>query len=164
MTDSWFPYPDGTIWFVVSTGERPTTLNAERKGSRWDRSAATALWKTEAGWALKSAGFHRLRFEAVMFEFTPVYTKGAMPDTGNVYPVEKAIVDAVVEAGVIPDDNRFHDVGHTTRPPVKWTEVGIAVAIHPGSGAEHECTCRSRWERSQVSNQMRSASSGRRSR
>jgi hypothetical protein len=142
--------------FGVVTGGRPLTLNSERK-DRWGARAATAEWKVAAGWALKEHRLHRHRFEAVVFEFTPTYVKGPMPDTANIYPTEKAIVDAVVDAGMIPDDNRWHNRGHLSRPPEVGEFTGVLVTIWPAAAPAHECGCRSVFDRSQRGNQLRAA-------
>lgn len=130
-------------------------MNAERKQNRFPARAAAAEWKTAAGWAFNAAKAHRLRLDAVIIEFQPEYQRGPMPDTAGIFPTEKAIVDAVVELGVLPDDNGWHNAGHLSRPPVKGPVTGVRVRLWPVAAVPHECTCRDVWERSQRANQLK---------
>lgn len=107
------------VRFRVATGERPITLNAERKGSRWDRSTAAKAWKTATTEALLEHRLTAVRFERVDVILRPIYPprSGNLPDTGGLQPTEKAIVDAIVDAEVIPDDNRHHVRAITSQAP-----------------------------------------------
>lgn len=151
---------DADYWvFTVATGSRPLTLNSER-GRHWAPAAqAIAEWREAAGWAATAAGVHRLRLDRARFEFRPVYQKGPMPDTGSIFPVEKAVIDALVDLDVIPDDNRWHNAGQLSLPPIagKWTGVAVQVRARPAL-PEHPpgCGCRAARLASQASNSARS--------
>lgn len=105
--------------FYVTTGDRPVTLNAERKASRWARATAARAWKEATAAALLEHGLTRCRYERVDIRLRPFYPprSGNLPDTGGLQPTEKAIVDALVDAGLIPDDNRHHVRSITSEAP-----------------------------------------------
>lgn len=97
--------------FTVATGGRPVTLNAERKkGGHFRQNSETQAWKSAAGWELRRRRLDRCRFDRVEVRITPTYPErsGNAPDTGSLYPTEKAIVDGLVAAEIIPDDNGLH--------------------------------------------------------
>lgn len=133
------------------------TLNAERKAGRFPSAASTAEWKQAAGWAAIRAKADKARLDAVSFDFQPIYAKGPLPDTGGIHPTEKAIVDALVEVGMIPDDNRWHNAGQMSRRPIMGVETGVMVTVYPAEVEPHSCTCRESRERSQRANQIKAA-------
>lgn len=150
----------------VALGERPLTLNAERD-LHWAQAAKViAEWKRVASLTARSGGLARARWERARFTFRPVYPDGrAVPDTGAIYPVEKAIVDALVELGVIPDDNRFHNAGQLSLPPMvdsSWQSPAVLVRVSPhpadlGHGYREQCGCQQAREASQLENDRRAA-------
>lgn len=143
----------GSTLFHVETGDRPVTLNAERRhGNHWRRNAETQRWKTAAAEALLERGLTTLRFERVDIRLRPFYPpkSGNLPDTGGLQPTEKAIIDALVDALIIPDDNRHHVRSIRSEAPAMSPEVArpqIVVRIDPvpiadGHPPRHTCTCR----------------------
>lgn len=148
------------VWsFTVVTGSRPLTLNSER-GKHWAPAAeAIAEWREAAGWAATHAGVHRLRLARARFDFRPVYQRGPMPDTGSIFPTEKAVIDALVDLDVIPDDNRWHNAGQLSLPPMAGRWTGVAVQIRACSaldGHSPGCSCRAARLASQAVNHQRS--------
>lgn len=144
----------------VYTGERPPTLNAERSAHWAVKHQHVVAWKTAAHEALMRVGYRPRQhaMAAARIEFRPLFpinTRGVLPDTGGCYPAEKAIVDGLVEAGVIPDDNQWHNAGQLTLPPVRDPALDhpvIEVTLVPSAvPAEHiECSCRTSYEMKQA--------------
>lgn len=141
----------GPAQFWVATGERPVTLNAERKASKWARSAAARTWKTATAEALLEHQLTKLRYERVDIRIRPFYPakSGHLPDTGGLQPTEKAIVDALVEAELIPDDNRHHVRSITSEAPDIFDSLdhpSLMVRIEPAAPApghplRRVCSC-----------------------
>lgn len=137
--------------FYVTTGERPVTLNAERKGNRWARNTASQAWKTATAEALLEHHLTRHRYERVDIRLRPFYPprSGNLPDTGGLQPTEKAIVDALVAAQIIPDDNRHHVRSITSEAPdiretVDLPQVVVRIEpapINPGHPPRNTCGC-----------------------
>lgn len=143
--------PTGAVTFHVTTGERPVTLNAERRGNRWARNTAAQAWKTATAEALLEYHVTRHRFERVDIRLRPFYPprSGNLPDTGGLQPTEKAIVDALVHAGIIPDDNRHHVRSITSEAPDIAGEIDTPrvvvrlepAPINPGHPPRKTCGC-----------------------
>lgn len=158
--------PSDGFDLVVRLGDRPLTLNAERN-MHWAKAAkVTAEWKSGAMLVAQEVGLHQVRWERAKFTFRPSYPSArALPDTGAIYPAEKAIVDALVELGVIPDDNRFHNAGQLSLPPMVNPTglppaVLVRVAPRPADlqhGYREVCGCEAAHRASQLENDLRSA-------
>ena len=78
------------------------TINAERAAHwrtsrRWTRDTRAA-----AGWMTRAA--RPPKFEWVRVEVWPTQPKGVMADVGAHMPTVKAIIDGIVDAGVLVDD------------------------------------------------------------
>lgn len=138
--------------FHVTTGERPITLNRERRHhTGWKRSAATQLWKDATAAALLEHHLTAHRFERVDIRLRPFYPpkSGVLPDTGGLQPTEKAIVDALVQAQIIPDDNRHHVRSITSEAPAIHEDVDLPriqvriepAPINPGHPPRKTCGC-----------------------
>lgn len=116
--------------FVIElyTGERPVTLNAERKANRYVRAKATALWRHLAELEVRGRPGPVPKHGRVHIRFEAVYPSnaGVLPDTGALYPTEKAIVDGLVDAGVIEDDSGEFVAGLTSVAPRKG-DVAVPV-------------------------------------
>lgn len=149
MADEWT--------FQVETGARPLTMNSERSRHWAPGAEAIAEWRKAAGWAATAAGIHKIRLDRAMFEFMPVYKTGPFPDTGSIFPTEKAIVDALIDLDLIPDDNRFHNAGQMSLPPqgARFTGVVVRVSACPPHLNHSCCVCRAARLRSQAVNDAR---------
>lgn len=90
------------------------SLNKER-GQHWsERSDEVKQRRKDAFWLAKEAKVPHL--ERVLIVATPIYPDRRRRDPGNAYPTVKAIVDGLVDAGVIADDNDKHVSGILMRP------------------------------------------------
>lgn len=159
------PADPAPIRLTVSTGDRPMIVNVESKRHGAARQTDVDAWQWATSAAIKR---HRLaghEFERIRFEFQPIYPTLVMPDTAAIDPTEKAIIDACVVAGLIPDDNRWHNAGQLTLPPHLARGLDcpeILVTLHPvgpasradGFEADHHprssCGCRQTWTKQQI--------------
>jgi hypothetical protein len=87
---------------IVVAG-RPVSLNAERSAHWRKRHALTASWREQAA-ILARRDLKPIVDRPIIVEAFPIQ-KGRLPDAGNAYPTVKAIVDGIVDAGIIPDDD-----------------------------------------------------------
>lgn len=124
-------HPGGRRWRLVMDG-RPTTLNAERKGSRWERSADVAAWRRGFTVLAKQAKVPKLL--AVSIETRPLFRNAAsMQDVAACHPAVKAAIDGIRDAGVVPDDTPEHVTAITYKRPLvdRSRRVdGLEVVIH----------------------------------
>lgn len=56
-------------------------------------------------------------------------------DAGNYAPTAKAIVDGLVDAGVLPDDNVRYVVGPDMRAGDGWAKAGLVLTLTPAPDA-----------------------------
>lgn len=156
----------------VLTGTRPLTINNERRGHHMQRWREVDDWKGATHEAVLLNRLHRLTLDAAVFTFQPIYPTAVVPDTTAVAPTTKAILDALVAQGILPDDNRFHNLGEFHLPPrvTRTTEVplievtiipvarhdsNVTVTVpidpeaqsHPQRG---DCTCRNTYQSKQL--------------
>ena len=107
------------------------TTNRERAGSRFVRAANVAEWRRSAQFVAREKKIPRL--EVVIAEFRPFQAKGRLADAGAHFPSAKAILDGVVDAGVLEDDDPRYVVAITMHAPVRsTTKVDVMhVALYP---------------------------------
>jgi hypothetical protein len=104
--------------FAITIAVRPRTLNWERAAHWLEHRAETELWRTLAKSAAlgRSSTDGRVKADVhgripplqphVVIDFHVWFPAGGvMADTGNNYPTCKAMIDGLVDAGVIDDDN-----------------------------------------------------------
>lgn len=95
----------GRVWSIVLEGERPWTVNGERKLSHHQRAAKVRSWRERAGWLAKLERIPKL--EAIRVRARPlVANRAAAQDVGNCYPAVKAAIDGLVDVGVIRADTQ----------------------------------------------------------
>lgn len=82
---------------------RPPLLNAERAGHWRDHRARTRALRQEA--CLRARSLRLPRLELVEVRSWPVYvTRASWPDVAGWMPATKAVIDGLVDAGVLPND------------------------------------------------------------
>lgn len=144
------------VWKSVS-GKilgRPVTHNDEQRGHWGTRFSKTDIWKRAARAVIEKDledGFVR-ELDVVVVQVTPTYLSSVFPDVGACAPTAKAVIDALVEVGIIPDDNPPHLARISYERPQRGTVDGLAVRVREGKRLEYhpprsECGCRSTWER-----------------
>lgn len=149
-----------SICLLVATGDRtlPTVNNLlGRHWSHYHRVRDT--WGQATADAVLEAKLGRVRWDRARFNLTPLYPEGYakdLPDTGAVFACTKPIVDQLVAAEIIPDDNRWHSAGELHWPPAIDTTMGLkysailVVIENMGDSEAHDCTCRRTYLKKQL--------------
>lgn len=109
-------------------------INANQRDHFHDRRRRTSAWREAANGAVRMAAFHEgIRSPAFT---TPVHivctvhkTRAGRWDAGNLYPTAKAIVDGLVDAGVIPDDSNEWVTGPDMRAGEKRDRACVVVTV-----------------------------------
>jgi hypothetical protein len=83
----------------------------------------------------KAAGFHARRhggyFTSPVHIVATVHkTRGGRWDAGNLYPTAKAVVDGLVDAGVIFDDSNEYVVGPDLRAGEKRAAACVVLSVN----------------------------------
>lgn len=118
---------------LCATGARPFTTNRERAATTWrDVSAWTRLWRRNAYYAALNLSRRRVT-PPVEIEITPLHANARSPqDTGACHPAAKAVIDGLVDAHVIPDDDPTHVHRHIYNPPrVGTLGDGLLITLTP---------------------------------
>lgn len=80
----------------------PLSLNHRRHWSNDHRIRVQLM--ADVHWLLKGAKVPALDYAAIWLEWTPALPRRR--DTDNLEPTRKAVIDAIVRAGLLPDDTR----------------------------------------------------------
>jgi crossover junction endodeoxyribonuclease RusA len=91
------------ITFTVTVPGELVTANRERRLHFQQRARFVKQWRSDSFWAAKQARIPRLRRASITI--TPHQVRGRLADAGGHAPVGKAIVDGLVDAGVLTDDS-----------------------------------------------------------
>lgn len=120
--------------FRIFIPGRIWTMSRERSISKWDR----AEWVRDIREAARIRTLDAMRRDAtpaftvpVTVEFMPYQAVGVLADTANHLPPCKAVLDGIVDAGLLPNDNPTWVVSQTFYPPVRSKMIGINVLIKP---------------------------------
>ena len=89
--------------------------------------AAPLITATLCTWLL--ASYSTTRPSGVRITVTIHKTRAGRWDVGNLYPTAKAIVDGLVDAGVIPDDSNEWVTGPDMRAGEKRAEPCVVVRV-----------------------------------
>lgn len=81
-------------------------LNANDRGPWQRRHRLSKEWRQSGGWAARAAQIPKA--SRVRVVATVLVPDGRRRDPGNYAPTAKAVVDGMVDALVIPDDNARH--------------------------------------------------------
>lgn len=86
----------------VKTRRLPPSLNARL---HWrERALWTAAWKQSVGWGLKEAKVPKMQSARI----TIINSAIQLTDEDNLASASKPIIDALVENGILPDDDPSH--------------------------------------------------------
>lgn len=122
---------DGNAILTVWVEKRPWTVNAERKGNRWQRAALTSEWRqlfkliTKSPYAITEA-----TVEVFLEQRSP------LQDTAACVPAVKAAIDGIVDAKVLPNDTGVHLRRIVFHAPVKAAKDKITIRVE-GHGIGH---------------------------
>ena len=86
-------FVEGKLW----------TVNAERSGHWTSHRRKTAEWREAAAWEGLAAQLPRL--SSASFRFIPFQRAGVLADSGAHLPPAKAVIDGLVDAGLLTDDS-----------------------------------------------------------
>lgn len=90
-------------WLLRFEKMRPLTINKEREYPYQKRNQIVQEWRTAAYWA--AVNLRLPAFAWVEIEAKPVLpNRQHVQDLGNCLPSVKAVVDGLVDYGMIPDD------------------------------------------------------------
>jgi crossover junction endodeoxyribonuclease RusA len=95
------------------------SLNAERSTHFMPRSEAIRQWRTDSYWEAKAAGLPHLDRVSVIVQ--PVQHRSVLQDAGNCYPVAKACIDGLCDAGVLDGDDGQYVTALTMLAPKRAT-------------------------------------------
>lgn len=90
--------------FVVYLGYSSPPLHANQRFGNWGHKARiTAEVRAEAGWRIRSANVGKAAFIRAFVVRRPATRRTR--DAGNLWPLQKAVIDGVRDAGIVPDDD-----------------------------------------------------------
>jgi crossover junction endodeoxyribonuclease RusA len=89
-------------------------LNANKKLHHQPRAKLVKAWR-EAACAAVLAGFHPDYYERAHITVTYRLSNNRRQEVSNLQPTSKAIVDGLVDATLIPDDDDLHVIGPDNR-------------------------------------------------
>lgn len=95
----------------MSANDRYPTVKIGRKQVQPEKVKRTKWWKAKAAKAAANVPMVDWARIVVFYRFP----NNIRRDVGNLQPTSKAIVDGLVEAGVVPDDNDKHVLGPDNR-------------------------------------------------
>jgi hypothetical protein len=103
-------------------------INANHRSHWAAKAARTRTWRWTA--CIKARGLKPVEGKAHIV-ITISFTDRRRRDVGNLQPTAKAIVDGIVDAGVLPDDSDRYLIGPDMRAgePVKGPVPVITVTI-----------------------------------
>lgn len=113
------------LW-TVKHDELPFTVNAARNFHHHKLAKEVRKWREIGFWRAKEAGIPKM--ESVELHCMSLL-KRANRDYGAEVLAAKALIDGIVDAGVIPDDKPPHVVSLTLHAPYKWDLNALVMAI-----------------------------------
>ena len=105
---------------------RPFTINAERRMHHMERARHVREWRTLSATLAKRKRIPSLT--AVHVHSHP-HLKGRLQDADACHPAVKAIIDGLVDAGVIPDDDPRYVKAVTYHAPIRATADFLVVTL-----------------------------------
>ena len=104
-------------------------LNSNQRLHRMVSAARIRVWREESR-VVAFRDDHWAPFEVPVHIVCTVHkTRAGRWDAGNLYPTAKAIVDGLVDAGVIPDDSNEWVTGPDMRAGEKRAEPCVVVRV-----------------------------------
>lgn len=91
-------------WTIEVAGVEPLSLND--RDSRYARARRVADWREQVGWLAKAQRIPRLDRVHVAMTFRP--PNNNRRDADNLVATLKPVLDGLVDAGVVADDNPDH--------------------------------------------------------
>ena len=106
-------------------------INSNHRTHRMEVAKRTRLWREAAMVAVRyeTKALGLLFDGAVHITATVHKTRAGRWDAGNLYPTAKAIVDGLVEAGVLYDDSNEYVIGPVLRAGEKRDRACVVISI-----------------------------------
>lgn len=118
------------------------TLNRERTLHWAKRAVVVKLWRDAANVLARAAKLPQFDRADVVFEIHQA--KGLLADATAHHPVTKAVLDGLIDAGVLVDDDPAHVLSITERAPIRAEGDAVVVTVK-GILAKPNRNRRSRW-------------------
>lgn len=93
-----------------------------------ERARGTRAWRAAALWSARAARLP-VGLDLVRVEIWVHKTTARKYDAGNLQPTAKAVVDGLVDYGLVPDDDNEHLIGPDMRMGAKAERPGLTVII-----------------------------------
>lgn len=124
-----------TVWEIELSAGLPM-MNANHRPHRMERARQTSKVRTAAQYAALRSGMPRLERAWVIAYIHPPKNY-ARWDPANFYPMVKAALDGVVDAGLLADDSHQHVSGPDMRPGPKVKDGQLRLVF----AAPWRCLC-----------------------
>jgi hypothetical protein len=106
-------------------------INDERRKHWAVVRRLTKAWRTAAREAALEAGLGALPYPCHVTAYVHRSHIRGRWDAANYYPTAKAIVDGIVDAGLLPDDANRYVTGPDMRPGDGWSQAGVVLILEP---------------------------------
>ena len=114
---------------TVLTIDPPADLiNANQRLHYHAKAKLTAAWRKAAA---ESVGFDPYHYPRAHITVAIRFPTNHRRDVGNYYPTAKAILDGLVDAALLPDDNDRHVIGPDMRRDHPNGPLRVTVTIRP---------------------------------
>lgn len=124
-------------WTLVHVGQRPPTVNAERRLHPQRRAEVVREWRAAFAWLAVAERIPRLAVVEIVS--WPLHASRRSPqDVGACLPGTKAAVDGLIDAGVLVDDGPAVVRSLTFRPPVIDGRDGLVLDVIDVSSVERD--------------------------
>ena len=116
------------VWHMSIVGGKLFTLNTERGWHPHKRAKHVKEWRSASCIEAKIAKMPKM--EKIEVVFTPYkLNRKNMADTGGHFPVAKACIDGLIDAGIIEDDGPEVVTSLTFKAPYVYGGVDKAVMM-----------------------------------
>ena len=105
-------------------------INANDRLHHYPKAKLTSAWRELAAHAVDS-GFYPDHYTRAHITVAIRFATNHRRDVGNLYPTAKAIVDGLVDAQLLPDDNDTHVIGPDLRREYPNGTPRVTVTITP---------------------------------
>ena len=114
---------------MILTIDPPTDLiNANQRLHHHAKAKLTRAWRQAA---CEAVGFDPYHYPRAQITVYVRFANNIRRDVGNYYPTAKAIVDGLVDARILPDDNDRHLIGPDMRRDLPNGPLRVRVRIDP---------------------------------
>lgn len=116
-----------TFAFRLPAPARLWTVNSERRMHWARRAELVKAWRHAA--KIYARYEHVPRYEWVEIEACIAQASGVPADPGAHYPVVKAVVDGLVDAGIIEGDDKTHVRSIVQHAPIKENVEAVTLVL-----------------------------------